>query len=618
MRKSWTHSISSEEDGDESEYHTEEDLSSSEESGGRPSGHEEKKDNSDEGIVEEKSANIDENKSDQSKKKKHQCKARIKKECPVPYCDKTVVHIPRHLVKVHNWSKHQARAAVLRFNLRKKYAFSSSESAVAGNRKKKANADESGKKKCKDYHKKRVCPIVGCAAVVQRLPAHLQQVHGFSPQGVKYKSLLKKAFPQPKRPYLVQMIEKRTAKRKVEFESHVPDMVATVRNDEDEDEESRLESFEQTETSSSGNDVVLIDNDDEDSIESTDPEVIVLLAKWLQSPDGGKKDEKTAKQHVSQIKNILSLIDADRRLMSFFDCTLIQSKFVKYAEEKYVPQTIKSYLMSLRHFYCYVLAERPAIDASTELVTQMMEKVKRWSASYKRSSLKRKWEKMEEDRVELVTPEKIDQFERSQAARDAVILLGKLSGAHNIEITQSHYTLLRDYLLVEISIDNANRAGVLSNMTVKEFQRGYKEDDRYIIHVMNHKTFHVHGPAQVVFTGNLKNWMNVFIKQVRSKVPGVATEKEQPLFPSWNGKKLQSGQISKAIQSVWKKAGISGPVHSTLFRKGAVTTCHSSQKEMSSNLADLMAHKEDTAKRYMYSIVLLFYLLLFVFICHSV
>ena len=74
---------------------------------------------------------------------------------------------------------------------------------------------------------------------------------------------------------------------------------------------------------------------------------------------------------------------------------------------------------------------------------------------------------------------KIQQFERSQAARDAVILLGKLSGAHSIEITQSHYTLLRDFLLVQISIDNANRAGVLSNITVKEFEGGYKdkEDD---------------------------------------------------------------------------------------------------------------------------------------------
>ena len=600
MRKSWTHDMSGEEDGDESEYNPDQDEeSSSDESSDKSSNHEVVRGDSDEEIVEEESANTNVNKSDQSKKEKGPSKARIKKECPVPYCHKIVVHLPRHLLKVHDWPKHQARAAVLRFNLRKKYSFSTAESAAAGNRKGKTNADEHGQKRCnKDYHEKRCCPVVGCSAVVKRLPAHLQTVHGFSPKSSKYKALLSKALPQPKRPYSVQMIEKRAAAiKKIELEPPMPDIpvVDTVRNDED--EEMDLEDFEQTETSSTWDDVILIE-DDVDSSDIPDPEVLVPLANWLQSPDGGKKDEKTAKQHVSQIKNILSLIDAERRVVSLFDGSLLNDKFIKYAEQKYVPQTIKSYLMSLRHFYSYVLAEKPVIDATTELVTQMMEKVKRWSSSYKRSSQKRKWEKMEEDRVELVTPEKIQQFERSQAARDAVILLGKLSEAHSIEITQSQYTLVRDFLLVQISIDNANRAGVLSNMSVKEFERGYKEDDRFIMNVMKHKTFHVHGPAQVILTGNLQNWISIFIKQVRSKLPYITAEKEQPLFPSWNGKKLESGQISKAIQSVWKKAGIAGPIHSTLFRKGAVTVCHSSQKEMTSDLADLMAHKEDTAKRY--------------------
>ena len=136
------------------------------------------------------------------------------------------------------------------------------------------------------------------------------------------------------------MIEKRAAAaiKKVEFEPPVPDIpvVETVINDED--EESSLEDFEQTETSSTC-DVILIE-DDVDSNESADPEVLVMLAKWLQSPDGGKKDEKTAKQHVSQIKNILSLIDAERRVASLFDCSLLKNKFVKCAEQKYVPQTI--------------------------------------------------------------------------------------------------------------------------------------------------------------------------------------------------------------------------------------------------------------------------------------
>ena len=61
--------------------------------------------------------------------------------------------------------------------------------------------------------------------------------------------------------------------------------------------------------------------------------------------------------------------------------------------------------------------------------------MKRWSTSYNRSSLKRKWERREEDQVEAITAEKI-AFEKSQISRDAIILLGKLSGKHSVDIAQ--------------------------------------------------------------------------------------------------------------------------------------------------------------------------------------
>ena len=94
--------MSCEEDGDESEYNPDQDEESSsdesnDESGDKPSDHEVVRGDSDGRIMEEESANTSVNKSDQSKKKKRFCKARIKKECPVPYCDKIVVDLPRHL-----------------------------------------------------------------------------------------------------------------------------------------------------------------------------------------------------------------------------------------------------------------------------------------------------------------------------------------------------------------------------------------------------------------------------------------------------------------------------------------------------------------------------------------
>ena len=56
--------------------------------------------------------------------------------------------------------------------------------------------------------------------------------------------------------------------------------------------------------------------------------------------------------------------------------------------------------------------------------------------------------------------------------------------------------------------------------------------------------------------------------------------------------------MTKALSSIFKKAEIKGPVHHTLYRKSAVSQCHARHKEISSNLADLMAHREGTAEKY--------------------
>ena len=93
-------------------------------------------------------------------------------------------------------------------------------------------------------------------------------------------------------------------------------------------------------------------------------------------------------------------------------------------------------------------------------------------------------------------------------------------------------------------------------MTVKDFGRASKEDDSYVVNVREHKTFHNYGHTQVVLTNNLHNWINVFIQEVRSQVPGIGVDENQPVFPSFNGTKMQE------------------------------------------RCRDVMAHKEDTAVRY--------------------
>ena len=116
--------------------------------------------------------------------------------------------------------------------------------------------------------------------------------------------------------------------------------------------------------------------------------------------------------------------------------------------------------------------------------------------------MRRRWEKHEEDVSVLITPEKIKDCDASQASRDAVIILGELGGNTVVEMNQS-----------------MNRAGVVSSMTVEEFQRARVERERYVFRVLKHKTMDTHGPAQVVLTKLLYSYINVFIKQMRPRLP---------------------------------------------------------------------------------------------------
>ena len=154
--------------------------------------------------------------------------------------------------------------------------------------------------------------------------------------------------------------------------------------------------------------------------------------------------------------------------------------------------------------------------------------------------------------------------------------------------------------MVEISVDNAKRAGVIANMLLEEFNRASKHDDENVILVKASKTVATHGPSRIVMSPKLHSWMNIFVREVRSRVPGVSSNCSEKVFVSWNGEDLKSSHVNKAIKSVWKKAGMTGSPSSTLFRKSAVSKVHNTShgEEAQGNLADLMAHNIDTARKF--------------------
>ena len=168
----------------------------------------------------------------------------------------------------------------------------------------------------------------------------------------------------------------------------------------------------------------------------------------------------------------------------------------------------------------------------------------------------------------------VSQFENSESARTAVAYIGQLSGAHSIQVNQSMYTLIRNFILTEMTIANAHRSGVLANMTMDEFLKAKKtSQESMLIKVKDHKTADTHGPARVVLSPTLFSYLKVCVNEVRSLVQK-DSDTSSSVFLSWNGLKLQSGQISTTIDAAWQKAGMEGHVSSTIFRKSTMTKVH--------------------------------------------
>ena len=187
----------------------------------------------------------------------------------------------------------------------------------------------------------------------------------------------------------------------------------------------------------------------------------------------------------------------------------------------------------------------------------------------------------------MITPEQIQKFESSELAVKAVKFLVAALDNPMCDLTQTQYVVVRDYLLVLITVSNANRSGVLSTMCVKEYRSAKLVDGSYIISVDDHTTSSEYGPAKIIISPSLYKYIEIYYEKYRQRISPVSVD-PGTLFLSWNGEKLSSGQITKCLQSAWGKAGLGHEITATLYRKSAVTAIHEKAPEMKSKLAVLM------------------------------
>ena len=354
--------------------------------------------------------------------------------------------------------------------------------------------------------------------------------------------------------------------------------------------------------------VEYLDDDETDGKSETETpqsqkEMFKLFRDWLQGADGGRKEEHVAKQCSRQVEMVLEYIDLENRdLQNIFDKTILRDKWLTPFEKEKRPGTVKSYLASLNQFYIFAKCEKPeGVVASEEQLSRLSSQVKLWNKSFQRLIKNRFWEKRMDDLNSLRKPEQIKQFDLSTVAGEAVKVLGQFQDKPSVDApSNAGYTLVRDYLLTLLCINNGCRAGVLSNMTLSEFNKAKQEDSCFVVQVKKHKTFGKYGPASVVMTVSVYQWMQIFISQFRSSLDNAPNEGTTQVFLALSGKPMKASDVGSQIGSCWEKVfgKGSGAGGATAFRKAVVSAVHRDDAGQRESLASLMEHDKSTADKY--------------------
>ena len=112
------------------------------------------------------------------------------------------------------------------------------------------------------------------------------------------------------------------------------------------------------------------------------------------------------------------------------------------------------------------------LDISLGDIRGMQTQARAWSRGLKKVSNKREYQKIYEDYDYLTNPEEVTRFDQSQPCREAILIIEKFSVPEVAVVpTQSEYTLVRDFLLWHLSINNGARPGQFMGLTVHDFEK---------------------------------------------------------------------------------------------------------------------------------------------------
>ena len=344
----------------------------------------------------------------------------------------------------------------------------------------------------------------------------------------------------------------------------------------------------------------------------TEEQLCSLIEKhfrdWLMSSIGSRKCEKSAKQMARQAitfiefhNGILQNIFTKNHLRSFLDSPQMQ---------KLEAKTIKSYIGSLKYLCDYAadylideeieqslpdfrFNELPGL--SNPVIQRFKAQLDLISKSYNKDVAIRFHKKQKEDEENLVTVEDIKKFDSATLTKQIKSWLVNFTKLSPKQLSQ-----MRDYLIVQLLIEVANRPEPLAQMQVSDIMAATRlspskgeTETKYVIDAFRHKTTSTKGCGYIYMNPELYREFTAYCKMYRNK------ESEHfHVFLNKNLKPFQPSYFSSSVQRYFQEIDNTKKVNATSFRKSAATHSFLNNKGNDPSVNSLMLHTAATAERY--------------------
>lgn len=328
-------------------------------------------------------------------------------------------------------------------------------------------------------------------------------------------------------------------------------------------------------------------------------EVCTKYGQHLQTLDGGGLSFRMARQHALKIRQMLSgaEIDCHNFLIENKYLISLQEWLKKYAV-KNNPSSVMTYIADFIS-YCNYLAELHIFNS--DQLTSLKIKLNKWRKSFR---------KLRYPKVSIVPidPTEIQTFYDSEPYKlfkvtNQLINEGDFTKLRYGEFDYLHrMTTYRNVLILETLLHNACRSCVVANMQVHEFQNAQKVASNfcyyYVVYVANHKTNEIHGAAPLVLNQNLYDCYLNYLEHCRKCIVLHNQSDSRNVFLTSKGRAVESSDLYSGLKLIWKKAGLSTNIGSTLIRKTVTTVVHKEMPQYKDMVAQQLCHRLSTAESY--------------------